>query len=74
MGREGQMPDADDFDVENFRDLMKGNSPKEKHAVPVEPSPPVVKKTAGRTSKPTTATGRSMTTAGRKKSKNQGRD
>ena len=38
------MPDADDFDVEYFRDLLKGNSGKEGPAPPAGPSQPPAKK------------------------------
>ena len=38
------MPDADDFDVEYFRNLLQGKSPK--HAPPAEPAPPPAKKSA----------------------------
>jgi hypothetical protein len=36
------MPDADDFDVEYFRNLLKGNGPKE---VPTPPAAPSVSST-----------------------------
>ena len=54
------MPDADDFDVEYFRNLMKGDSPKEKNTPPAEP-----------TAKPAPAKGKSKPAAGRKKGKNR---
>ncbi len=57
------MPDADDFDVEYFRNLLKDNSPKEGHAPPAKPAPTVARITArpsakqtqsGKTGKPPT--------------------
>ncbi len=65
------MPDADDFDVEYFRNLMKGNSPKEKHAPLAESSPPVLIKNTGPTAKPAAAKGKSKPAAGRMKGKNR---
>jgi hypothetical protein len=47
------MPDADDFDVEYFRNLLKGNGPKEGHAAAAEPPLPVANKGSRRTAKPT---------------------
>ena len=38
------MPDADDFDVEYFRNLLKGNSPAAGREPPAEPSPRAEKK------------------------------
>ena len=58
------MPDADDFDVEYFRNLLKGTSPKDKAAPRAEPSLPVVKKKAPPTPEP--ATSRTKTTSGKK--------
>lgn len=46
------MPDADDFDVEYFRNLLKGNNPKEVRTPPVEPSSPVAKKPTRPSAKP----------------------
>jgi len=46
------MPDADDFDVEYFRNLLKGNSPKEAATSPAAPALPVAKEPK----KPTRAT------------------
>ena len=43
---EDPMPDADDFDVEYFRNLMKGNKPVDGTAPPAPLSPPAVKKSA----------------------------
>jgi hypothetical protein len=37
------MPDADDFDVEYFRNLLKGNPPQDGPAALAAPAPPVAK-------------------------------
>ena len=41
------MPDADDFDVEYFRNLLKGNSSKAADAAPPPPAPKRRKPQAG---------------------------
>ena len=49
------MPDADDFDVEYFRNLLKGTSPKDGAAPRAEPSLPAAKKKARSAPKPAVA-------------------
>ncbi len=61
------MPDADDFDVEYFRNLLKGSSPKDGHAPSAEPLPPTKGK-ARQPPKPTPARAKGKPTAGRKRS------
>jgi hypothetical protein len=64
------MPDADDFDVEYFRNLLKGNNPKETPATPVLPALPATKKkkpppgkaTAARATDTSKAAGKKSTT------------
>lgn len=63
------MPDADDFDVEYFRNLLKTNSPQEGSAPTDEPSLPAAKKTTRPTAKPTASREKSKPAAGRKKRK-----
>lgn len=46
------MPDADDFDVEYFRDLLKGSRPQEGHAPTAEPARAAAKKKARPAAKP----------------------
>ena len=57
------MPDADDFDVEYFRNLLKGNSQKAGPAPPAEPTLPAAKKAARRTAKPAATRKKSTRTA-----------
>jgi len=57
------MPDADDFDVEYFRNLLKGNRPQEEHAPPA-----AAKKSARPAAKPAAAGKKGKPTAARKKS------
>jgi len=61
------MPDADDFDVEYFRDLLKGSSPKEGRAPSAEPLPPAQGNTR-QPSKPAAAGKKDKPPAGRKRS------
>jgi len=72
------MPDADDFDVEYFRNLLKGDNPKETHARPAAPPPSAAKKNARRTDIAPGTKGKSVPTVGRKKpapgTKRSGRD
>jgi len=65
------MPDADDFDVEYFRNLLKGNSPVEGRAAIDQPSPPATQKNARLAPKPTAAREKSKPPASRKKGKNR---
>ena len=67
MDREGPMPDADDFDVEYFRALLKGNRPPEGGVPPAATPRPAAKKAARRAAKPAAATAKSAPAAGRKK-------
>lgn len=64
------MPDADDFDVEYFRNLLKGDSPQEGHEAPVKPARPL-KKDTRRILKPSTAKEKGKPAAGRKRSANR---
>lgn len=66
MDREGPMPDADDFDVEYFRSLLKGNRPPEEVAPPAATPRPAAKKKARPASRPAAAA-KSAPAAGRKK-------
>ena len=61
------MPDADDFDVEYFRNLMRGNNPKDGRATPAEPPPPIAKKTARQVARPTASKGKGAGPLVRKK-------
>jgi len=63
------MPDADDFDVEYFRSLLKGPGPKEHLAPPAETPAPAPKKKARPTTKPAAPKATSRPSAGRKKSR-----
>jgi len=65
------MPDADDFDVEYFRNLMKGNRPKEVQSPPAKPALPVERKKMRPTLKPAVAKGKAKPPAGRKKGKDR---
>jgi len=65
------MPDADDFDVEYFRNLLKGNSPKAGLAPPAGPSPPIAKQNIRSTSKPVASKEKCTPATGRKKSMNR---
>ena len=51
------MPDADDFDVEYFRNLLKGSGSKEGPAPAAAPAPPSATKTPRRTGKAPVAAG-----------------
>jgi hypothetical protein len=64
---EDQMPDADDFDVEYFRELLKGNSPREVSAPPAGPALPVAKKSARPAARPSAARPKGTPAASRKK-------
>ena len=61
------MPDADDFDVEYFRNLLKGNNPKEMQAAPAAPPIPAAKKDTRQTAKAPATKGKNTPSAGRKK-------
>jgi hypothetical protein len=68
MDREGAMPDADDFDVEYFRSLLKGNQPPQKDAQPAAaPRPAAKSKPARSASKPAAAKAKAAPASGRKK-------
>lgn len=60
------MPDADDFDVEYFRNLLKGNQPQEGRAPAAEPLPPAKGKTR-QPPKPAPARAKGKPTPGRKR-------
>lgn len=66
---EDQMPDADDFDVEYFRNLLKGNSPKEENAPPTKPPRATAKKATRPPGKPAAAGATSTSKTGPKKRK-----
>ena len=61
------MPDADDFDVEYFRNLMKGSNPKEPQAAPDPPPTPAAKNDTRQTTKAPVTKGVNTPAAGRKK-------
>ena len=63
------MPDADDFDVEYFRNLLKGNSPKEAAAPPAAPSVSPPSKTRKSSAKTAAARSTSSPNVTRKKNK-----
>jgi hypothetical protein len=63
------MPDADDFDVEYFRNLLRGNTPKEAPESPASPPHPVAKKKPQPPPKPAAAKKKSAAPAARKKGK-----
>jgi hypothetical protein len=63
------MPDADDFDVDYFRTLLKGPGPKEKPAPPEEPPVSAPKKKLQPAAKPAAAKPKSKPAASEKKSR-----
>lgn len=65
------MPDADDFDVEYFRNLLQGNTPKDAPAPPGGPSPPVAQKSGRWSAKAAVSAKKGKPAAGRKNSKNR---
>jgi hypothetical protein len=65
------MPDADDFDVEYFRNLLKGNPPQDGPAALAAPAPPVAKKGGRQAPKAPAAVQKRTSAAGQKKNKNR---
>ena len=63
------MPDADDFDVEYFRNLLKGATPKDGADPHARPSLPAAKKKARPSPAPAAAKGTSNPPVVRKKVK-----
>lgn len=61
------MPDADDFDVEYFRELLKGNSPQGGPTPLVKPDLPDPKRNKRSTGTQTPPKGKGKSTTGQKK-------